>query len=207
MTKDKAFEIAVEHGWRIIDLSEHGYDVPDGVKQYEFFQYSPAGEDFSFLIEVTDDSEIPEKVREVVNNFDVNDHVKMWIEAQGHMSGVPDAVTLVHDAEEIKNMLVSLYYAMIGVNGKGNLTPRFVPLEEMLQKHFGCSNPFLKRPRIKESFGGRGNNSYEYLTVAGGKAYGKLVDLVYDLGNLLPDLVDANEIVECLDDIVDSPGY
>ncbi len=85
--------------------------------------------------------------------------------------------------------------------------PEHVYLDSILIKHFGCKNPFLKKPRIKERFGGRGNNSYEYLTIAGGKAYGELVDLVYDLGGLLPDLVNANEIVDCLDSIVDSHGY
>lgn len=84
---------------------------------------------------------------------------------------------------------------------------RKITVEDILQKHFGCAKPFYKRPVIKERFGKRGDNSYEYLTTTGGKAYGKLVDLIYDLESVLPEQINANEIVECLDDIVSSPEY
>lgn len=80
-------------------------------------------------------------------------------------------------------------------------------IEDVLREHFGCARPFYKRPVIKERFGKTGDNSYEYLTKTGGKAYGELVSLIYDLESLLPELIDANEIVECLDDIVSSPEY
>lgn len=188
-----ATTIAQKLGWTV--RIENG--------KIEFSQYTPANEDFSF--EVSADN-IAHEVYDYMFGFDVDEHIAMWIRAKENgVSGVPTVSELLEDAQFIQDELKTLSRCI----SRGELVPEPVQvyLDSILIKHFGCKTPFLKRPRIKERFGGRGNNSYEYLTVAGGKAYGKLVDLVYDLGNLLPDLVDANEIVECLDDIVDSPGY
>ncbi len=188
-----ATTIAEKLGWTV--------HIENG--KVEFSQYTPAGEYFSF--EVSEDN-IAHEVYVYMDNFDVDEHIAMWIRAkESGVNGVPTVSELLDDAQFIKDELKTLSRCI----SRGEIIPEPLGacLDSILIKHFGCKTTFLKRPRIKERFGGRGNNSYEYLTVAGGKAYGKLVDLIYDLGNLLPDLVDANEIVECLDDIVDSPGY
>ena len=81
-------------------------------------------------------------------------------------------------------------------------------LEEILQEFFGRKKPFLKRKRLCGHWmgGGEPEPDYEYLTRAGGKAYGKLVCLMYDLEKLLGDGFDANKWISILDEIVSEEG-
>lgn len=73
-------------------------------------------------------------------------------------------------------------------------------LEEILQKHYDCKNPFLFPPKkIREDRDG--TERYEYFTTEGSEAYDKLVELIYDLETL--DVgINANDVVETLDNIV-----
>lgn len=71
---------------------------------------SPAGEDFS--ISVSPDN-LPDGVRTAAENFDVDDHVHMLLDAKrSGLSGVPDVRTLVDDAEAIQEMLEELATAL-----------------------------------------------------------------------------------------------
>ena len=187
-----ATTIAEKLGWTV--RIENG--------KIEFSQYTPANEDFSF--EVSADN-IAHEVYAYMDGFDVDEHIAMWIRAKENgVSGVPTVSELLEDAQFIQDELKTLSRCI----SRGELVPESVRvyLDDILTKHFGCKRPFYKRPVIKESFG-RGSNVYEYTTVSGYKAYGKLTDLIYDLGNLLPDLVGADKIIEELDSIIDSPGY
>ena len=105
MTVDELLDKAEELGWCI-----HESDT-----EWEFIQNSPAGEDFSFDISASDVHNAGDMVREIrsyANDFDAEEHAKMWIEAQGKVSGVPDVKTLVKDADAIKLMLNKLASAM-----------------------------------------------------------------------------------------------
>ena len=72
------------------------------------------------------------EIRSNANGFDAEEHAKMWIEAQGRVSGVPDLKTLVKDADDIKLMLNKLASAMENVlkgkpddeDERGELSPR-----------------------------------------------------------------------------------
>lgn len=77
-------------------------------------------------------------------------------------------------------------------------------LDEILLKYFNCKNPYLKNRKIAGYYTGGGEREpdYEYLTVAGGKAYGKLTDLLYDLRQLLGEGFKADHWVNQLDEIV-----
>lgn len=69
-------------------------------------KYSPAGEDFFFA--VNKDNYLNEVI-EYAENFDVDEHAKMWIENIDTVSGVPQSIRiLVNDAYEIKGMLLEL---------------------------------------------------------------------------------------------------
>ena len=94
----KAIEAkADELGWSIYRDDEGGWD---------FGKYSPAGEDFSFYVGGED---IVKEVYEYYEGFDPDEHAKMWIEAQGRVSGVPSSIrTLIDDAEAIDEMLKEL---------------------------------------------------------------------------------------------------
>lgn len=75
----------------------------------EFGQYSPAGEDFSFIVNTVTPKEIIEQVVEYADDFDIDEHIGMWIEAKRNgVSGVPSTRELVYDAEEISEMLNTL---------------------------------------------------------------------------------------------------
>lgn len=105
MTVNELLDKAEELGWCI-----HESDT-----EWEFIQNSPAGEDFSFDISASDVHNAGDMVREIrsyANGFDAEEHAKMWIEAQGKVSGVPDIKTLVKDADAIKLMLSKLASAM-----------------------------------------------------------------------------------------------
>src|SRR5574344_1792789 len=78
----------------------------------ELSQYSPEGEDFSALIDFDGDNQVVtfmENLKSYAEDFDIDEHVEMWIPARGK-GGCPESITdLVADAEAIKEMLTTLY--------------------------------------------------------------------------------------------------
>ncbi len=68
-----------------------------------FEKETDAGEDFSFS---ANQFNLIDDIINVANDFDINDHVYMWLDAKRNgVSGVPDVVTLVEDAKAIQEML------------------------------------------------------------------------------------------------------
>lgn len=96
LLRKRVENVAEELCWNIED---------EGDGSLRFSQESPAGEDFSFIVSSDD---LIRQVQEYANDFDISEHVAMWLEARGRVSGVPDAVTLVDDAKEIQAMLDAL---------------------------------------------------------------------------------------------------
>jgi hypothetical protein len=76
--------------------------------QISFYQYSPAGEDFGFAIEVKGKNnleEIKKEVRKYVDDFDIEEHVELWLPHRGK-GGCPNTIKgLLEDAEAIEEML------------------------------------------------------------------------------------------------------
>lgn len=71
--------------------------------------HSDAGEDLGFLEFYESLDEIPEKFFERYQDFDVDEHVAMWMEGkQNGTRGVPNARILVEDAERIEQFLLKL---------------------------------------------------------------------------------------------------
>ncbi len=96
LLRKRVENVAEELCWNIED---------EGDGSLRFSQESPAGEDFSFSVSSDD---LIRQVQEYANDFDISEHVTMWLEARGRVSGVPDVVTLVDDAKEIQVMLDAL---------------------------------------------------------------------------------------------------
>ena len=68
-------------------------------------------------------------------------------------------------------------------------------IENILQKYFNCKKPFLKNPYYDEQ------ELYPItMTKNGSKNYGKLISLLYSIGNITQ--IDVNNIVDELDSIV-----
>lgn len=94
----KQQEIIESLDWGVLDYSDDG--------RVELENYSPAGEDLIFDFNVEN---FAESVAETAANFDIDEHIEMWVEArQNGVSGVPSVRELVHDAEEIDKMLQEL---------------------------------------------------------------------------------------------------
>ena len=78
----------------------------------ELEKYSPAGEDFGMIIDFDIDNTLDsflENLKAYSENFDIDEHVEMWIPERGN-SGCPSGIReLVEDAENIQDMIVELW--------------------------------------------------------------------------------------------------
>ena len=106
-------EIAESLGWGA-DFDEQKNARTSKIERYvEFSQYSPAGQDFSFCVWYDKLGEIPRKVFDYWQDYDIDEEVKMWLEAKANgVGGVPCARVLVHDQEDIQNMIYDLWSAL-----------------------------------------------------------------------------------------------
>ena len=94
-------------------LENHGLSVcgkiserPHGVYDIDLETYSPEGEDVivSLIYDGTDEDFI-KAFRSYAEDFDAEEHAKMWIESRGN-DGIPDSIKdLLEDAEWIKSTL------------------------------------------------------------------------------------------------------
>lgn len=100
-------ELAEDYGWSV----SWGEDNIAGEKSVEFSKYSPAGEDFSFVVYYEDVSEIPDKVKEYYEGFDAEEHVMLWADSAGR-NGVPRLRELIEDADAIEEMIRELANAL-----------------------------------------------------------------------------------------------
>ena len=93
-------------GWVISDCS-FNEDI-----DWEISKYSPAGEDFCFNIQCSNEVEAAIKaISEYANSFDEEEHIKMWVNAKdidNNRLNVPSITELVKDAKAIKQMLIEL---------------------------------------------------------------------------------------------------
>lgn len=97
MKKEKFIEICENLDW----------SVWEGDEAIELRKYSPAGEDFSFIIDGTAD--LVEEVKKYAADFDVDEHVTLWLNAKREgISGVPSVIELVDDASAIDQMIREL---------------------------------------------------------------------------------------------------
>lgn len=97
------------------------YIEPDNRRTYvEIGQSSPAGEDFSMVIDFDEENQadsFKDSLESYYEDFDIDEHIEMWIEAKrSGTSGVPSTRELVKDAEAIDGMILELSQALQKVN-------------------------------------------------------------------------------------------
>lgn len=98
----KYLDVIEKYGWAVSAY------VCDG--RVEIEKYSPAGEDFLICVDVKN---FPAAVAEAASDFDIDEHIEMWIEARRNgVSDVPSTRELVADAEAIDKMLQELADAL-----------------------------------------------------------------------------------------------
>lgn len=93
MTLENIIDTANALGWTVTEDSSFKHSP----RTITFSHMSSAGEDFGFDVYTDDDNEVPQKVRDYANDFDVDDHAK---EVMG-MDGAPSLEELLDDAKEI----------------------------------------------------------------------------------------------------------
>lgn len=113
ITKKKIVEVAESLGWTVRFNKQTRWADGKTEKYVEFSQESPAGEDFSFYVFYDALHDIAHEIYTWWQDFDVEEHVKMWMEAKSNgVRGVPDVVTLVKDAQDIDGMCEKLWLAV-----------------------------------------------------------------------------------------------
>lgn len=84
----------------------------NGRTYVEMGQYSPAGEDFSMIIDFDSENQcgsFRDSLESYYEDFDIDEHIEMWVEAKRNgVSGVPSIRELVDDAREIDTMILKL---------------------------------------------------------------------------------------------------
>ena len=113
LTVNTIQNIAEQLGWKV-SYSEQKNSKGGTDKIASFYQHSPAGEDFGFDCFYKDADDLETEIVKAYDDFDLDEHVEMWIEAKHNgVSGVPDVVTLVDDARDIDDMLACLHSALL----------------------------------------------------------------------------------------------
>jgi len=111
MTIKQLIEKAETLDWKVIDSRDCGFTVKKGITELEFSKYSPAGEDFSFVVSGKNEKEIVSEVKTYACDFDTEEHIEMWVDTKNHETrslGIPSIKELVEDADAIKEMLDEL---------------------------------------------------------------------------------------------------
>lgn len=118
--KNKELEQLLENA-EGLDWSYTIYQEPAGTSNgwhceernyVELEKYSPAGEDFGMVIDFDMDDPVHsfmDDLKEYSEDFDVDEHVEMWLPSRGK-GGCPGSISeLVEDAEAIRDMIVELW--------------------------------------------------------------------------------------------------
>lgn len=88
----------------------------NGRTYVEMGQHSPAGEDFSMIIDFDAEDQCRsfwDRLESYYEDFDIDEHIEMWVEAKRNgTSGVPSIRRLAIDAEDIDDMILKLTQAL-----------------------------------------------------------------------------------------------
>lgn len=100
---EQLIKIAEELGWNV-DIDEN---------EITFSQYTSRGQDFSFYVDKN--KKIAEEVGNYHERYDPSEEAILWCDSSGHgKNGAPYHLKdIVADMEEAKEMVSSLYVAMV----------------------------------------------------------------------------------------------
>lgn len=109
---DRITECAEAQGWSV-----HASKNPNAdIWQFEFSQYTNAGQDFNFSAELKDGEpdNLIKSVREYYEGFDPDEEAYLWIGDDGHgKNGAPYRIRdIVADMEDAESMVLDLLAAL-----------------------------------------------------------------------------------------------
>ncbi|PAV30224.1 hypothetical protein CIL05_07085 [Virgibacillus profundi] len=83
----------------------------EGDNEYRLSKYSPAGQDFSIVVEGEEVEELIESIYQVYNDFDTSEETYLWLDNTGHgTNGAPYHMKdLLEDMEACEQMISDLY--------------------------------------------------------------------------------------------------
>lgn len=88
-------------------------ETEEGCIQFEFSQFTPAGQDFSFSATITggNPATLLEDIKRYYEGFDVDEEAYLWIGPDGHgRNGAPYHIKdIVSDMEAAEEMIYQLY--------------------------------------------------------------------------------------------------
>lgn len=96
---NKIREVCEGLGWKWTDCGDF----------IELENWSPAGED---LILTFNKRSLPDELRAYAATWDIDEHIRMWVQASQHDSSIPSVRVLCRDAEDIDQMLQDLAVAV-----------------------------------------------------------------------------------------------
>jgi len=112
---EKLLTKAEDLDWSYSIWNESKSTYHDERNYVELNKYSPAGEDFGIVVDFDINAPVKSFIKDleyIADDFDVDEHVELWVDSRGK-NGVPNTVReLVEDAEAIKEMLYELAEAL-----------------------------------------------------------------------------------------------
>lgn len=111
-TLDEIIKVAEDNGWRVDTNEQSNGDI-----ELTFYQYSPAGQDFSFYITLDKDDNIrdcAQAVYEYYEAYEPEAETMLWLDSEGHgKNGAPYHMKdLLEDMEACEKMLEDLSIAL-----------------------------------------------------------------------------------------------
>lgn len=111
-TLDEIIKVAEDNGWRVDTDEQSNGDI-----ELTFYQYSPAGQDFSFYITLDKDDNIcdcAQAVYEYYEAYEPEAETMLWLDSEGHgKNGAPYHMKdLLEDMEACEKMLEDLSIAL-----------------------------------------------------------------------------------------------
>lgn len=102
--------VATSLGWHV------GITSATGIVEFEFSQYTPAGQDFNFSVEMkgNDPDSLLDDIERYYEDFDPDYEASLWIGDDGHgRNGAPYHIKdIVRDMEAAEEMIDTLHQAL-----------------------------------------------------------------------------------------------
>lgn len=109
--RGRIIEIAEENGWKVDVESNDGDNF-----SYEFFKYSPAGQDFSFEAKMEDNNvyALLNDIKNYYNRYDCSYEAYVWLDNTGHGANgaLYDMKDVYEDMEACQKMIFELWKSL-----------------------------------------------------------------------------------------------
>lgn len=103
---------------KVIDCAEGidwNFNFYEDDNRFEFFKYSPAGQDFNFAVEAESLEELVDEIDKYGEDFDCSEHAYAWLDNTGHgKNGAPyDMKDVYEDMEACVDMMKELHVSLL----------------------------------------------------------------------------------------------